>query len=89
MVEKGTGRRPAALDGPDLPACAEHLWDWFCELSSRRGGGMNGPAPLTYAEVGAWMRLTGMTPTPWEVHAILELDNDYLKQAAQSSENKD
>jgi hypothetical protein len=38
--------------------------------------------PITYTEVEAWSRLTRTFPTPWEVSALMRIDDAVL--AAQS-----
>lgn len=64
----------ALLTGPEMPEQLEYLWGWFCELSAGRGEGMSGAAPLTYASIDAWSRLTDTAIAPHEVRAIFELD---------------
>lgn len=65
------------LEGPPLPYCLRHLWEWFGELAEARGGGM-GPSPIGYQDIAAWAKLTGRRPTPWEVSVIRQLDGLWL-----------
>lgn len=65
------------LEGPPLPYCLRHLWEWFGELADARSGGM-GPGPITFQDIDAWARLTGRHPTPWEVSVIRQLDGLWL-----------
>lgn len=62
------------LVGPEFPDALSYLHRWFGELSSVRGCAMSGIAPITYADIDAWSRLTRQTPEPHEVQAIIELD---------------
>lgn len=84
-VERQTGRRPPALDGPALPSAVEHLWDWFVELNAARGSTGFGPAPLGYAEIRAWAALTDRQPSPWEVETLKTLDEAWLASLADSA----
>lgn len=81
-VESRTGRRPPELDTPPIPAWAEHIVDWWAELNAARGGNGMGPNPIGWADLAAWASLTATTPSPFEVRAILALDQAWL--AAQS-----
>jgi hypothetical protein len=57
-----------------VPEPLEYLLGWFRELARTRRPGMAGIEPLGYVDVDAWARLTGRTPTPEEVEALLSLD---------------
>ena len=76
-VERQTGQRPAALNGPAIPEAGAYLWVWFLELHCSRGGGF-GPSALTYSEILAWAALTGSDPVPWEIQIIKALDGAWL-----------
>jgi hypothetical protein len=41
--------------------------------------GYNGPMPITYQEIIAWVTLTGNDLSPWEVEVIKRLDKIYVK----------
>lgn len=77
-VERQTGRRPAALDGPELPADGAHVWAWFLELSAGRGSNGFGPNPISYLDLLAWSLLTGTITRPAEVEAIMALDRAWM-----------
>jgi hypothetical protein len=64
----------ALLDGPPVPSAFNYLLGWSLELHGRSGVGMDGYAPLSFASVESWARLTGRTIEPHEVHALLSLD---------------
>ena len=65
---------PSGLEGPELPLCVRHLWDWWQELHLARGSSGFGPVPLSWSDIDAWARLTGARPSPPELRAIMALD---------------
>jgi len=77
-VERQTGRRLIALDGPALPADGAHVWAWFFELSAGRGSNGLGPNPISYLDLLAWTVLTGTITRPAEIEAIMALDRAWL-----------
>ena len=79
-MERQTGRRQTALDGPELPADGAHVWAWFLELSAGRGGNGFGPSPISYLDLLAWSMLTGTITRPAEIEAIMALDRVWLTQ---------
>lgn len=62
------------LAGPELPLGLEHVWAWWCELNAGRRVGFDGPAPLAYADIDAWARLTSRTPEPHEIRLLMAVD---------------
>jgi hypothetical protein len=77
------------LDGEvELPAQAEHVWAWYGELAAARGSNGWGPNPVTWADLGAWQRLTGAQPDPVELSWLLRLDQAWLKAFAAASREK-
>lgn len=77
-IERTTGRRPAALDGPPVPFQLAHLLEWFGELNAGRTDIRVGANPLTWEGMDAWARLTGRDLRPWEVGLLRALDRTYL-----------
>ncbi len=65
----------AKIDGPPVPGALAYLLGWFDEVFGRSGVNEHGVAPLTYATLDAWARLTGRKPKPHEVDALLRLDD--------------
>jgi len=59
---------------PEIPAAGEHLWRWFWELDSGRGGSGFGPNPIGWTEMKAWAELNGESLTPWEAQALKAID---------------
>jgi hypothetical protein len=84
-VERQTGKRPAGLEGPPLPADGEHVWHWFLDLSAARGSNGFGPNPISYPDLAAWVAMTGIIVTPSEVAALLALDREYLAELAKKA----
>lgn len=70
---------------PPLPPCASHLWDTYGELARRRqlAIGMGAaPQPITHQDIMAWVNLKQWPLAPWEVDAIVALDDAYLADQA-------
>lgn len=62
-IERKTGRRPAALNGPDCPVELLYVWEWYC--SAR---------PIdSLAELQAWAQLHGRRLLGWEVDLLRRL----------------
>jgi hypothetical protein len=85
---QGSPTAQVELDGLELPAPAAHVWQWFQELAAGRGSNGWGPNPLTWADLGAWQRLTGVHPSPHELGWLLHLDQAWLKAIAAASSEK-
>jgi hypothetical protein len=85
-VARQTGKIPDALNIEPLPPECEYLWRWFRDLSGSRtiGFGIN---PITYLDILAWSRLTGVRPEPWEVRIIRDIDTTLLASKAKESED--
>tara|TARA_R110002153_G_scaffold58228_1_gene159727 strand:+ start:566 stop:760 length:195 start_codon:yes stop_codon:yes gene_type:complete len=56
-----------------------YLFTSFLSLSQGRSGGMNGPNPITYPDIKAWVELTGNPLSPREVGTIKLLDATYIR----------
>ena len=69
------------LDAPALPAGCEELWRIFNELHSCRSVGM-GVQRITYADIDAFQRVSGVTLQAWELDAIRRADTVFLKDYA-------
>ncbi len=61
-----------------MPRAAAYLWGWFLELNAARAG----TVPISYRELEAWSRLSGLSLSPWEVKALKALDTNWLDQLA-------
>ena len=75
-VWKATGKKPDALQGPELPVETAYAWRWFCELFSGE--------VLTFQEIQAWATLRNIKLLPEEpvmlknlsVAWVTEMQND-------------
>jgi hypothetical protein len=69
-------RRQLEID----PLCdaAQPLWGWYQELAARRGSNGFGPNKVSYAEIEAWERRSGVTLHEHEVEWVFELDRIFL-----------
>lgn len=77
-VERNTGKRPAALDGPQLPDAGRHIWDWYCDLNAARQSGF-AANPISYQEMAAYFSLRRERPAQWELITLRRLDLLFLK----------
>ncbi len=84
-VERQTGFRPPALDGPELPADGAHVWSWFLTLHQARGSNGFGGNPISFADIAAWVSLTGVIVRPQEIEAILAIDRVWLAHQAKNA----
>lgn len=71
---------------PEIPDEGEHVWLWFWSLNHRRQHGMNGPQPLTYAEIASWSRMTGEILLREELAILTDMDDAYLSALAEERE---
>lgn len=69
------------------PNPAQHITERLMEIGLVEAGGM-GPAPLSWREIEAWQRATGVHLAPWEAKLIRRLSADYISEGrAAESEN--
>lgn len=66
---------------PDLPHAVLPVWEWFGELSARRGSSGFGPAPIAWSEIEAWERRNALRLKPHELDWIFALDRLFLAGA--------
>lgn len=78
--------REGMIQEPEIPEEGESLWMAFWRLNRRRPQGMNGPQPLTYAEIACWSRLTGEILIREEITIITDMDDAYLDALAKERE---
>lgn len=67
------------LRGTQIPAGGELLWKWFMALHKTRQAGMNGPQPITYAEIAAYSRIYSLPIEPRHVAILIAMDQAYLE----------
>lgn len=73
-AKRGSVHAIKALTPPPFPDALGYLYGWALALVGRSGASMEGPAPLSYATIDAWARLTDEAPSPEDVNALLVLD---------------
>jgi hypothetical protein len=88
-IEKQTGVRSPALNGPALPDAGVRAWCWFQDLSRRRGyqiGMAAVPQPIPFSEVRSYFDLTGEKIDPWQRRLLTDLDDLYLSITGEEGE---
>ncbi|MGR3639085.1 phage tail assembly chaperone [Alterinioella nitratireducens] len=70
----------AHLDGGRAmpPEGSGILWRAFLALSRTRGFSANGPCPISFAEIEAWMRLTRTPLEPHHVETLMAMDEVWM-----------
>ncbi len=63
---------------PIVPEAGRLLWQWFLDLHETRSFGMNGPNPITFAEIEAFARLMRWPIEPHHVSLILAMDRAWI-----------
>jgi len=81
QVERQTGHRPKALDGPDFPLLMSHVWSAFIAISNGRSMGFSGPSPISYQDIKTWKELTDTPLSSWEIRAIKMVDSVFIGMA--------
>jgi len=69
----------AELAVPPLPRELDYLWRAFWRLAARRQSTGFGLARISWMEIDAFVRLSGLRLAPWEIELIEEIDDLYLK----------
>lgn len=73
-----------AGDEPDMPPLdCPHIIGYLFDVGPMMTGGM-AASPVTYQEIDAWRRQTGIEIEPWEAQFIRRLSSDYVAQLHQS-----
>lgn len=50
--------------------------------------GAAGPVPITWAELGAWQRLTGRDLTAWELRVLRKMSDEYVAESYAARDKK-
>lgn len=64
---------------PRVPEAGRLLWSAFIEISAARGFYQFGPAPISFAEIEGWSRLTGTPLAPHHVEIIRAMDEAFVE----------
>lgn len=70
-----------------MPAHVAHVVGWFWSLDARRtgqwvAGAGYAPNPLSWPEIEAWARVSGVRLEPWESAALSQMDDVRLRHFA-------
>lgn len=62
------------------PNPAPHIIDRLIEIGLTEAAGM-GSGPISWLQIDAWSRLTGVTLAPWEARLLRRLSSEYLAES--------
>lgn len=65
-------------DEPECPREIIYIWNSWVELNNGRGSSGFAPIPISWQEMEAYARLTGVDLLPWEARAIRSIDDAYM-----------
>jgi len=74
------------MDGPEYPDAVEYLEMVLYQVHGRSGATMNGLAPCSWTELGAYERASGSRLSFDEKLAIMRLDAILLSPGAEDAE---
>lgn len=78
-AQRLTGETPQMLlDRPLCPQGCEALWQIFRELHASRGNSGFGPLRISFLEIDAFQRVTGVRLKPWEIEALRRADRAFV-----------
>lgn len=69
---------------PPPPAALNYVWRAFLRLHGRRGSNGFGPNPISWPDIDAFVRQSGMRLAPWEIEIIEELDDLFRSEQAKA-----
>ena len=69
------------LEEPQVPPGGSDFWTWFWELADGRGGNGFGPLPLSWQDMDAWARISGIELQPWQARILRAMDAAWLEAA--------
>ena len=75
------------LEEPEVPPGGEPLWQWFWELSAGRRHNGFAPPPVSWADMDAWARISGIALQPWQARILRAMDAAWL-EAAEAARSK-
>ncbi|MDI4231454.1 hypothetical protein OZ411_01325 [Bradyrhizobium sp. Arg237L] len=64
---------------PPLPRSLDYLWRTYHRLRRRKGSNGFAMSPIEWPDFDAFVRHAGLRLAPWEVEAIEELDDLFLR----------
>lgn len=73
---------------PPFPEALRYLWTAFVRMRRRNAGNGYGPTPITWADIDAYSRLSGLRLQPWEIEIIELLDDRFLVSRQPQEDDK-
>lgn len=67
------------------PNPAPYLIDRLLEIGLTEAAGM-GAGPVSWLQIDAWSRLTGVALAPWEARLLRRLSSDYLSESRRAED---
>lgn len=77
----------AELTLPPFPVELGYLWHAFLAIRRRKGGGW-GITPIDYPDVVAYSQAMELRLRPWEIQAIIDLDDLFLVEVNKATPNE-
>ena len=71
-------------DLKSVPPEMVYLWDWYKALSDSRSAGFSVNA-IAWSDIAAFFSLMKLSPTPWEVSTIRQIDQAFIASRADST----
>lgn len=76
----------AEIACPPLPEALTYLWVAFRRLNARRGSNGFAINPISWPDIDAFVRHSGLKLAPWEVENIEMLDDLFRAEQAKSKD---
>lgn len=73
----------AELAAPPFPKALNYVWRAYLRMRRRAPSGFAGPNPISWRDIDAFCRRSGLGLAPWEIELIEAIDDIYLKPARQ------
>lgn len=71
-----------------LPDWGDYLFEYWQELHQGRRATDMGPAPIAWADLDAWSRVTGIVLRPVETRLIMQIEAAYFAERAKIEKAK-
>lgn len=77
------------LSTPPFPLALTYVWRAWARMRRRKAGGFNGPSPIEWPDIDAFMRNTRTRLDPHDIEMIEQLDDLYLAATAKAGSQAD
>ena len=74
----------AELAEIEMPAGGASLWGLYHRIRRRKGGNGFSHIPIEWQDLAAFMAVTGIRLTDWEVQAIEDIDDAFMAETARA-----